>query len=88
MLATVSPNRSRPRQKREEKHTNRGEKGGCDCLLFSKVGDVYLYVDDAEIRQVCYKIFVSKKSWKRRECASLVTILHGDVIQKKVWYLI
>ena len=70
-------------EKQRKKSTQLRRKGGRDCLPFSKVGDVYLYVDDAEIRQVCYEIFVSKKSWKRRECASPATIPHGDVIQKK-----
>ena len=50
---------------REGKSTQfRGGKGGCDCLLFSKAGDVYLYVDNAEIRQVCYEMVVSKEEWK------------------------
>ena len=88
MLAAVSPNRSRSRQKRERKAHNWEGKGGRNCLPFSKAGNVYLYIDDAEIRQVCYEIFVSKKSWKRRECASPATIPHSDVIQKKDRYSI
>ena len=42
--------------KKEEgnKHTIEG-KLGHDCLLFSKVGDVYLYVDDGKVEQVRYK---------------------------------
>jgi len=50
---------------REGKSTQfRGGKGGRDCLPFSKAGDVYLYVDNAEIRQVCYEMVVSKEEWK------------------------
>jgi len=65
MMATALPNRSRSKQKEKEKaHNLEEEKGGRDCLLFSKVGDVYLYVDDAEIRQVCYEMVVSKEEWK------------------------
>jgi len=65
MMAAASPNRSQSKQKEKEKaHNLEEEKGGRDCLPFSEVGDVYLYVDDAEIRQVCYKMVVSKEEWK------------------------
>jgi len=46
---------------RKRDHTqDRKRKWGCSCLPFSKAGDVYLYVDDAEIEQVHYEVVVSK----------------------------
>ena len=48
---------------RKRDHTQDRKRGwGRDCLPFSKAGDMYLYVDDAEIRQVCYEVFVSKEN--------------------------
>jgi len=65
MMAATLPNWSRSKQKEKEKaHNLEEEEGGRDCLPFSKAGDVYLYVDDAEIRQVCYEMVVSKEEWK------------------------
>ena len=49
---------------------------------------MYLYVDVAEVKQVCYEVFVSKEKGERRECASPATIPHGDVIQRNVRYLV
>ena len=33
-------------------------------------GDVYLYVDGAEIKQVCYEIIVSKEKKKKGMCVA------------------
>ena len=34
------------------------------------VGNVYLYIDSAEIKQVCYKIIVSKEEKKKEMCVA------------------
>ena len=45
---------------------------------------MYLYINVAEVKQVCYEVFVSKEKGERRECTLLVTIPHSDVIQVSV----